>query len=177
MEHHNEIRKGKPVWEFNQVNIVNYLRGPCKLDRFPEELIHTVCGIIDVNAFEARSPYGYPIRCLYPKLAILSHNCVSNICHSINTLGTGTKDDYTVTVRASVAVKEGEQLYSSYTYSLWPTLVRREFLKESKYFDCKCERCADPSELGTNLSSLKCQKCDNGIIRSSDPLGKYEVLS
>lgn len=62
MTHHNDIRKEKPIWEFNQVNVVNYLRGPCKLDRFPEELIHTVCGIIEVNAFEARSPAGYPIR-------------------------------------------------------------------------------------------------------------------
>lgn len=172
MEHHNDIRKDKPIWEFNQVNVVNYLRGPCKLDRFSEDLIHTVCGIIEVNAFEAPSPSGYPIRCLYPKLAILSHNCVSNIRHSVECTGTGTTDDYKVTVRAAVEIPEGGELYSSYTYSLWPTLVRREFLKESKYFDCRCERCSDPFELKTYMSTLKCTKCDNGVIKSTDPLGE-----
>ncbi|KAJ8953591.1 hypothetical protein NQ318_003014 [Aromia moschata] len=153
MEPHNDVRKEKPIWEFNQHNVVEYLRGPCKLDRFSEELIHTVCGILEVNAFEARTPTGYLIRCLFPKLAILSHNCVSNIHHAIDCKGTGDSEDF-----------------SSYTYSLWPTLVRREFLKESKFFDCRCERCSDKTELGTHNSTLKCNKCDNGVIMSTDPL-------
>lgn len=42
MEAHNQERKSKPIWEFNQHNIVEYIRGPCKLDKFSEELIHTV---------------------------------------------------------------------------------------------------------------------------------------
>lgn len=172
MESHDEIRRQLPIWEFNRVNVVEFLRGPCKLDRFSEELIHRVCGILEVNAFEARTTSGYPIRCLYPKLAILSHNCISNITHSIVCLGSGDSEDFTVTVRASIDINEGEQLYSSYTYSMWPTIVRRQFLKESKYFDCSCERCKDPTEFGTHLSTLKCQKCDNGIITSTDPLGR-----
>lgn len=76
-----------------------------------------------------------------------------------------------VTVRAAIDIPKGGQLYSSYTYSLWPTLVRREFLRESKFFECKCERCSDKTELGTHSSTLKCNKCDNGIIVSTDPLG------
>lgn len=94
MEAHNEIRKEKPIWKFNQHNVVEYLRGPCKLDRFTEDLIHTVCGILDVNAFEARTPTGYGIRCLFPKLAILSHNCVSNIHHAIDPTGTPDTSEY-----------------------------------------------------------------------------------
>lgn len=171
MESHDDIRKKLPIWEYNSVNVVSFLRGPCKLDRFSEELIHKVCGILEVNAFEARTTSGYPIRCLYPKLAILSHNCISNITHSIECLGSGDTEDFKVTVRASIDIPAGKELHSSYTYSMWPTLVRREFLKESKYFDCCCERCKDPTELGTHLSTLKCQKCDNGIITSTNPLG------
>lgn len=94
MESHNDKRKEKPIWAFNQNNVVQYLRGPCKLDRFPEDLIHTVCGILDVNAFEARTQSGYSIRCLFPKLAILSHNCISNIHHAINPIGTGDDTDF-----------------------------------------------------------------------------------
>lgn len=174
MTAHNEVRKSKSIWEFNQKNIVEYLRGPCKLERFDADLIHTVCGILEVNAFEARTPSGSFIRCLYPKLAIMSHNCVSNIHHAVDSQGTGEPNDFTVFVRAAVAVPKGGQLYSSYTYSLWPTLVRREFLRESKYFDCTCERCADKTELGTHSSTLKCNKCDNGIIMSTNPLGKWK---
>lgn len=81
-----------------------------------------------------------------------------------------------VTVRAAVDVKKGEELYSSYTYSLWPTLVRREFLRESKYFDCTCARCLDKTELDTHCGTLKCQRCDNGVILSTDPLGKNIVF-
>ncbi|KAK9893097.1 hypothetical protein WA026_023770 [Henosepilachna vigintioctopunctata] len=170
MESHNGKRKELPIWAFNQVNVVEYLRGPCKLNKFSEELIHTACGILDINAFEARAPSGYLIRCLFPKLAILSHNCVSNIVHSIECQGTGIQEDYSVFVRAAVDIPKDGEIFSSYTYSLWPTLVRREFLRENKFFECKCERCSDATELGTHLGTLKCNKCDNGVILSTDPL-------
>lgn len=75
-------------------------------------------------------------------------------------------------MRAAIDIKKEGELFSSYTYSLWPTLIRREFLRESKYFDCTCARCSDATELETHCSSLKCQKCDNGIIISTAPLGK-----
>lgn len=164
MESHDEIRKSKPIWEFNQVNIVQYLRTVGKLGRFSEELIHKVCGILEVNAFEARAVSGSMIRCLFPKLAILSHNCISNIHHSVSPYG------FNVVVRASIDIAANSELYSSYTFALWPTLVRREFLKESKFFECKCDRCSDPTELGTHMGSLKCSKCDNGTVISTDPL-------
>ncbi|CAH1180294.1 unnamed protein product [Phaedon cochleariae] len=170
MEAHNEVRKTKPIWDFNQHNVVEYLRNVCKLDRFPEDLIHTVCGILEINAFEAKNSAGYTFRCLYPKLAILSHDCVSNIHHAVDYKGTGDLEDCNVTVRAAIDVKKGEALLSSYTYSLWPTLVRREFLRESKYFECTCQRCSDKTELGTNSGTLKCQKCDNGVIIATDAL-------
>ncbi|XP_066259823.1 SET domain-containing protein SmydA-8-like [Euwallacea similis] len=170
MEAHNEERKSRPVWGFNQHNVVEYIRGPCKQEQFSEELIHTVCGILEINAFEARTPSFYNIRCLFPKLAILSHNCISNIHHAVDCTGNGELSDCTVNVRASIDVPTGGELFSSYTYSLWPTLVRREFLRESKYFECTCQRCADPTELGTHMSSLKCQRCDNGVIVSTNAL-------
>lgn len=39
------------------------------------------------------------------------------------------------------------------------TAARQEHLLEGKYFVCHCARCSDPTELGTHLSSLRCQKC------------------
>lgn len=35
MQNHNEERRKTPLWENNQINIVEYLRGACKLaDRY-----------------------------------------------------------------------------------------------------------------------------------------------
>ncbi|GBP56334.1 SET domain-containing protein SmydA-8, isoform A [Eumeta japonica] len=75
-----------------------------------------------------------------------------------------------VQVRAAIPIKAGDVLHLSYTHSLSPTLFRREHLLESKFFSCDCSRCADPTELGTHMSTLKCSKCDDGTVMSTDPL-------
>ncbi|XP_039275639.1 SET domain-containing protein SmydA-8-like isoform X6 [Nilaparvata lugens] len=75
-----------------------------------------------------------------------------------------------LTARATVDIKSGCELLTTYTHTIAPTLFRREQLLLSKYFECSCRRCADPTELGTHSSSLKCTKCDNGLIMSVSPL-------
>lgn len=85
MEYHHEVRKDSTIWNADQNNVVAYLRGPCGLkERFSEELIQQVIGILEVNAFEARTCSGYAVRGLYPKLAIMAHSCVPNVVHSIH---------------------------------------------------------------------------------------------
>lgn len=84
MEHHENARRNLPQWNVDQNNIVGYLHGPCKLkSRFSADMIQRICGIIEVNSFEARTIYGHEIRCIFPKTAIMSHSCVPNTCHSI----------------------------------------------------------------------------------------------
>lgn len=56
-----------------------------------------------------------------------------------------------------------------YTHALWSTRIRREHLLATKYFACQCKRCADPTELGTHLGTLKCP-CKNGLMLPNDPL-------
>ncbi|XP_059471580.1 uncharacterized protein LOC132194369 isoform X2 [Neocloeon triangulifer] len=97
------------------------------------------------------------------KFALLSHNCVPNTAHSIGA-------DYKVRVRTTVPVKKGDELFITYTHTLQPTYARRQHLKLSKYFDCECARCADPEELGSNLSTIKCPKCEWGWVRAEKPL-------
>lgn len=43
-----------------------------------------------------------------------------------------------------------------YTHMLWTTQARKEHLLNTKYFSCQCPRCADPTELGTHISALRC---------------------
>lgn len=165
METHTKERKERPTWSADQVNIADFLVDYCKLgDRFDKELVQKVCGILEVNSVEIPSRGGFSIRALYPQLAITAHNCVPNIVHTI------LQNDYQVQVRAAVPIKQGETLHLCYTHSLSPTIIRRDFLLESKFFECDCARCADPTELGTHLSTLKCSKCDNGVILATNPL-------
>ncbi|XP_059048745.1 SET domain-containing protein SmydA-8 isoform X1 [Achroia grisella] len=165
METHNEARQQRPSWAADQANIVDFLVDHCKLGRkFDKELVQRVCGILEINTVEIPSRGGFSIRAVYPRLAIAAHSCVPNIVHTI------LLSDYQVQVRAAVPIKSGETLHLCYTHALSPTLFRREFLQESKFFNCECPRCADPTELGTHLSTLKCNKCDNGVILSTNPL-------
>ncbi|XP_041982350.1 SET domain-containing protein SmydA-8 [Aricia agestis] len=165
LESHTEERKKRPTWEVDEVNIVNFLRDHCKLgDRFSKELVQKVCGILEVNAVEIPSRGGFSIRAVYPRLALAAHSCVPNLVHTI------LQNNYQVQVRAAIPIKSGEALHLCYTHALTPTIFRREYLMESKFFACECPRCADPTELGTHLSTLKCNKCDNGVILSTNPL-------
>ena len=61
-----------------------------------------------------------------------------------------------------------------YSDPMWATANRQTHLYETKYFHCKCPRCTDPSELGTEFSSLKCPTCTidrHGYLTPIDPLG------
>lgn len=83
MECHNDARRDSDTWQADQVNVVGYLHGPCKLkDRFSEDLIQQACGILEVNSFEARTINGN-MRCIFPKTAIMAHSCVPNTMHTI----------------------------------------------------------------------------------------------
>ena len=76
-------------------------------------------------------------------------------------------------LRTTVKIEKGSEIYTTYTHTMNPTLLRRDHLQQGKFFDCECSRCADPTELGTNMSSMKCNKCDSGFIMSSNPLSEY----
>lgn len=84
LEHHAEIRKKTEIWNADKVNIVGYLHGPCKLkDRFSEDLIQQACGVLEVNAFEAKTKKGYKVRGIFLNSSLLSHSCTPNTTHSI----------------------------------------------------------------------------------------------
>ena len=89
-------------------------------------------------------------RGVFPLLAKLSHECVSN-CRYDN-----VGDGRVMECRATVAIREGEQIIDHYVSPMEATARRREALSVGWYFWCSCARCLDKTELGTHLSSLKC---------------------
>ncbi|KAJ4438512.1 hypothetical protein ANN_14457, partial [Periplaneta americana] len=164
MEAHNDIRRALPViWRNNQENVVDKIRKEWGLVQYEEDLIHTICGILEVNAFEVGQE-GVSIRALFPRAFYMAHDCVPN---------TGHTDDknFRLRVRATTKIPKGSSINLSYAYTLQGTLKRREHLKESKFFDCTCARCSDPTELGTYAGALKCPQCA-GTVLSTAPLDR-----
>ncbi|XP_042873477.1 SET domain-containing protein SmydA-8-like [Penaeus japonicus] len=169
LESHYEDRKGTWVYKENHRRVVHMLRNYFFLQEFSaqdvdssEKSIHTVTGIIDVNALEIRLTDS-EILGLYPVFAMLEHSCTPNTKHTFNA-------SRQVVVKAAVDIKSGEHLSTMYTHVLWGTIARRDHLKHSKYFMCTCFRCADPTELGTHFSALRCKNCDHGFVLSAAPL-------
>merc|ERR1712223_1868137 len=107
---------------------------------------------------------------LYPITALLSHSCIANSKTMIEA-------DYSCTVRATTEIKCGEEIFKQYVNPLETTNMRREKLKSGWYFDCKCERCRDPTELGSLVSATRCLRCNGeGIILPDNPISSEKVI-
>lgn len=51
--------------------------------------------MLEVNCFEARTPSGSMVLCLYPQTSVLAHDCVPNVVHTITpTNGKGERYRY-----------------------------------------------------------------------------------
>ncbi|XP_038112332.1 SET domain-containing protein SmydA-8 [Culex quinquefasciatus] len=151
------------LWKRNQETIVQRIRDEWKFEEFSEAEVHTVCGIIEVNAFQI-GPTEVHARALYPEAFYIMHDCTPNTTH------TDQPGSHELTVRPTRDLKAGEPLTLSYSYTLQGTLKRRQHLCDSKFFWCQCPRCVDPTEFGTHCSTLKCAKCPKGLVLSSNPL-------
>ena len=93
---------------------------------------------------------------LFPVFSTLSHSCVANTRRCV--------DGERLTVRATVPVKCGEEIKTSYIYPDIGSVMRRSQIRSTWYFDCSCERCSDPTELGTYLSCLRCTGCQGRVL-------------
>lgn len=156
MESHLEKRCNTSVHELNQVNVVDFMKQYLKITVYAEE-IHKLCGIIDVNGFEIPGPN---IIGLYGKACLFEHNCIPNTTRTFDI-------QLNLIVRAAVKIPKGSHITTSYTDPMWGTANRQLHLTTTKYFTCSCDRCLDPTELGTHLSSLRCTKCITGLVLPS----------
>ncbi|XP_018006371.2 SET domain-containing protein SmydA-8 [Hyalella azteca] len=166
MESHDEIRQKSDFWDIEQINVCDFLRKQAKVE-YSDALMHTICGILDVNCHEVRSnvpgaPDESRVRGLYPLCAMMSHDCTCNTQHTI-------MDDHSMVVVASRNIAKGQQITGIYTQLLSGTTERRKHLRYCKFFDCVCRRCSDPTELGTYFSALRCTQC-GGPVLCKDPL-------
>lgn len=154
LESHMDQRIGTPLYTILKANLTTFIIQVLGMD-FDEETILKVASIFDTNAFDVRSPDGSKrLRAIYVTASMMNHSCRPNTRHIY--LG----DDYNMALIATVPIAKGELITATYTQSLWGTLDRRRHLKINKCFDCDCERCTDPTELGTNLGNIYCSLCN-----------------
>uniref|UniRef100_A0A8D8XRP4 Protein msta, isoform A n=1 Tax=Cacopsylla melanoneura TaxID=428564 RepID=A0A8D8XRP4_9HEMI len=159
LEAHMEKRRNTWIWESHRNTIIQGLQnvGLIGKDEQEEELAQKVCGILDVNSFEIRSPEQELLRGIFLEASMMCHDCIGNTHLAVD-------KDYVMTVRASLPIAKGDKIMFNYTGPLQGTECRRDILRKGKYFECNCVRCDDPSELGTYLSALRCPKCRKGYI-------------
>lgn len=55
------------------------------------------------------------------------------------------------------------------------TKERREHLRQNKFFECDCARCADAAELGTFVSAVRCRRCPTGAVVLERPLDQHRL--
>lgn len=161
---HGESREMEGVeWNEKQKKIVNFLLQSCGLKDFTEEDIHWAIGLMRTNAVSFGDGSG---RAVFPTFSMINHNCVANAKHTVYLT------NKRIAVQAQVSIKKGEEILISYITFTPGTLFRRMKLKKFWFFDCNCDRCSDPTELGTHMSSLVCPKCEEGWLTQKDPLDK-----
>lgn len=154
LESHLEDRKETPLYLVLKANLVTFIIQVLGM-QVDEETVLKVASIFDTNAFDVRSPDRTKrSRAIYVTASMMNHSCKANTRHIF--LG----DDYNFAIIATVPIAKGEQITTTYTQSLWGTLDRRRHLRTNKCFDCECNRCKDPTELGTYLGSIYCSMCN-----------------
>ena len=117
-------------------------------------------GIILTNTASCNSLAGGETQCigLFPVFSLLSHRCVPNTRRDT--------DRGLLRLTATVPLKAGAQIVTSYKNPLLGSVARRSHFPRVWYFDCSCERCRDPTELGSHLSSLLCRDCGQPVLPS-----------
>ncbi|XP_076754158.1 SET domain-containing protein SmydA-8 [Xylocopa sonorina] len=172
MEAHIDKRRNTSVWTDREITVVNVIKSLNLLhenNASISELLQQLCGILDVNTFELRSPGGLDgllLRGLYVEASLMAHDCRGNTHLTVD-------DDFQLTIYASLPIKEDEPIFFNYTSSLLGTLGRREHLRVGKYFDCECSLCKDPYEMGSYMSSILCPRCKEGYLGMQNPLTNF----
>ncbi|XP_075168852.1 SET domain-containing protein SmydA-8-like isoform X2 [Haematobia irritans] len=167
MQSHLEKRRKSIIWQEHSKEIIqpliesNILKGLEIIDRLNEDFLQHICGIWDVNSYEIRAPDSGAMRGLYLNASMIAHNCQPNSNQAID-------GQYQMKIYANRDIAKEATITVSYTNVLLGTEERQHILHEGKYFLCTCERCEDPTELGSHMSSLICRQCagrnDEGYV-------------
>ncbi|CAL4063289.1 unnamed protein product [Meganyctiphanes norvegica] len=125
-----------------------------------EDLALHISGAYDTNSFNvpASKLHNGTGCALLPAGSMINHSCLPNSEYFYA--------DATFYVRSTVFIPANSEIFINYSRALWGTRARRGSLLQSKLFLCKCQRCTDPTELKSHISSVQCGKCPGLIVPS-----------
>jgi len=156
---HRELREVDPGYCQQQARVCHFLLKTCRLN-FTEDDVQWAIGLLKTNTIMFGETGA---RALFPMFSLMNHSCSSNAKHTLYT------QKKRIAVQAQCAIKEGEEITINYVPFIQGTVLRRRKLQKHWFFLCECPRCTSPTELGSNLSTLRCPKCDDGFLTQSHP--------
>lgn len=118
-----------------------------------ERIMTVACKIMDANCFETityRDDKLTSLKGLYPVASFMNHCCVPNTMHNFDR-------NFKMIVKATLPIYKGQEITTSYTHLIWPTVVRQNHLLMSKQFICTCARCCDP-KVSTSVKPIRQKK-------------------
>ncbi|XP_076386868.1 uncharacterized protein LOC100876879 isoform X3 [Megachile rotundata] len=108
-----------------------------------------------------------PYVAVYELASLLEHNCKANCSKSFTDTGG-------LIIHAATPITKGDHISICYTDPLWGTMNRRHHLLETKYFECTCDRCRDPTEFGAMFNAIRCSEIDcSGYVLPKTFLGDH----
>jgi len=134
------------------------------------------------NAYSLLKLYGYTlpdvpdskVRSLFPVQSLISHSCLPNLQY-IEKEG-GRK----IVLQSTTKISPGERLTVRYTPFLQGRISLTKWLSEQRYFECRCGRCVDGTELGTFTSSALCDqetcRVRGGLLLPVDPINRSDWI-
>lgn len=96
---------------------------------------------------------------LYSAAGLVQHSCKPNCVFTML-----EEDPWTVSVVAAVDIMEGKEVVRSFVQPTMSTMIRRRKLENEWNLFCKCERCQDPTELGSHTNTVLCEKCGGFML-------------
>lgn len=168
LESHCEERRGSVLWLNDREGVAKFIQRFFKCSKWSEEEILKMAGIVQINGHEV--PLTEPPHVsIYYLASFLEHSCNANLTKTFTTKGE-------IILWTIGHIKKGEHLSICYTDVLWGTASRQHHLHQTKLFNCKCTRCDDVTELGSNYSAINCnskdKNCDGLLLPES--LAKWE---
>jgi len=160
-ERHAEGTYSMTVMKMNMLTLLTNYFGVVE---FSECEIERNIGILRTNGMklEQNDLKLSPGVVLYPVYCLINSACYNNT----NYIKCG---DLHLQLRAQVAIKAGEEITTRYVSATLGNCRRRRDLNKYWYFDCKCIRCSDSTEMGTHMSSVRCV-CREGLCIKRDAL-------
>eukprot|EP00903_Cladosiphon_okamuranus_P018822 g17313.t1 len=119
------------------------------------DAVFAILGKVSCNVFSivAGEFGGEEVGCgLYLEAAVANHSCNPNASQSF--------DGKTLSLRCTRPIPRGEEITIAITQIQRPGPIRRESLRTSYFFDCRCERCESPGGRAED-ARLEAYACPN----------------